>query len=857
VVCSAFTCLAQTQVPPATLGRNVEARKKAGGVEIIPIGKPQVLRDSQGRFLDWPVQPKEFVQSAAEGGDVGAMLELASRPSRAESLKAESLKWVSKAANHGSITAMLALSSKYRFGLGTTQSEEQADYWLDRAQSTLQTAWAGNDGFDLSMVAMSYLYGFVPPNMDGKVTVTVGEHSQVLRNRTPDLSLPFSPREAIKWMHRASETGYYQARIFEVGISTNGLVVKREGQSPETIVEPNTSSTIAEQWLKQVEDSRDPMLAMTYANCCLKRSQERLKLLRIAAEAGVQDAMYSVADSYATGADGVKDADAAVVWLQRGIAAGSLQAATRLADEYCKGKLFPKNDVASGRYFAEITDVLLAHPEDDRSNPFYLEIAIRYASGACVQQNDITAFNLLAKVPKNQFDVTALGAELLGLLPETEYSGKNPKFGLRILEKASNDAPPFGPGLEKSVMALAQTRLAEAYSSGTGVPRDYSRAIRYLQTAAKNDSADAMFKLGEMYEQGLGVPKNTTQAFAWYKEASKKGFPAAVTKAAELERKANQERERTIQQESQTASKVSSTAASTNAPAFPTQPSKQAVTTPQTRRSPSVPLGAVKGVHWSSTPIPDSMTVAFSFSKRCLQDSCGDGAWGADIERDSQAAIDGSGNLCESNTTRKGSCGSGNGGRYFVQCKPGDSPKWAALAIYDDGTENFVDGEAIGYAMKEAAEQAAVNDCGQQGCHAVWSHVICMNDLTNAGNCSDSRKGASLDWAAGLTVDGSTTVSPINGGVFIHREKIVTQHLEVFEITVPFSSIRKVVKGPCGPSCSNVMIQANPATPFPTNFSFFGNQEHNPKSLESLYFRSDGEAQAAVDFFECHRALGR
>lgn len=160
--------------------------------------------------------------------------------------------------------------------------------------------------------------------------------------------------------------------------------------------------------------------------------------------------------------------------------------------------------------------------------------------------------------------------------------------------------------------------------------------------------------------------------------------------------------------------------------------------------TPSVPQGTVMGIHWSITPIPDSATVAFSFSERCLRDSCGDGAWGADIERDSQAAIDGSAKACEASTTREGSCGTGNGGRYFVACKSGEQPKWAALAIYDDGSENLTDGEAIAYSTKPDAEEAAVSNCNHSGCHVVWSQPIdCGNEAQHAGG---TYSGPYADW---------------------------------------------------------------------------------------------------------------
>lgn len=115
--------------------------------------------------------------------------------------------------------------------------------------------------------------------------------------------------------------------------------------------------------------------------------------------------------------------------------------------------------------------------------------------------------------------------------------------------------------------------------------------------------------------------------------------------------------------------------------------------------------------------------VSFSFSARCLQDMCGDGAWGADIEENNtQLAIDRAKSACEGQTGRRGSCTSGI--RYFVQCEAGKE-KWAALAIYDDRQEHLYDGESIDSDTKVRAREAAVSKCGQKECRAVWSTQVC------------------------------------------------------------------------------------------------------------------------------------
>lgn len=888
-----YGSLAQPQTPPAKSAEHAEVKKKAGGVEIVPLGKPQPLRDAQGRLLDWSVQPKEFVQFSAEGGDTHAMLELAFRPS-----DEDRFKWLLKAANHGSVAGMLFTSASYRVGTGTTPDKEQADYWLDRANANLQRVWSDNDGVEMFFVAMNYLTGPVPADQIGKITVSIGANTDVLRNTDPDVSLPFDPREGIKWLRRSSEAGYYRARLVEYQFSTQGLVVKREGQAPETIVERKSDEATTQEWLKRVEDGGDPLFAMAFASCCVKPSPERLKLLRIAGEAGLEVAVIAVADSYATGADGIKDADVATTWLQRGVSAGSFQATIRLAEEYCKGTFVPKNQAAAESYYKEVSGSLLAHFEEEKTS-FYADMALRYASGVCVQQNELAATSLFAKISKRHA-VPIYAAVLLGLSSVSNqemspYLGKNPKYGLRLLEEVSNDAAPLGPGLEKSNIGSAQLLLADAYSAGTGVQRDYSKAVSYLQMAAKNDVPAAMYRLGESYEQGMGVPKDNTQALKWYGEAGKNGIPAAEAKRADLEKKINQEQEIAKQQAlakqqeiarqqelkkaatvsasqqsgsaatSKTSSSNSNTQlASTNTgvSVSPTQPPSKKPAPPPSKNSPSFPSNLAKDVHWSLTPIPDSMTVAFSFSKRCLQDSCGDGAWGADIEKDSQAAIDGSANSCESNTSRKGSCGVGNGGRYFVQCRPGDPPKWVALAIYDDGSENLVDGEAIAYPTQTAAEQAAVSNCGQQGCHAVWSRVICKNDSeSNAGNCGDSRNGNQQDWANVWIGLGNEMLAGRDERRVDFPDSGVRFHIHYWlnggysngseDETILFASLGEITLYQSPSSTQPWAVILTPKSG--GNFISTGGRAHQ----FNLDFKSKETAEQARDFFEYHRCAGR
>lgn len=235
-----------------------------------------------------------------------------------------------------------------------------------------------------------------------------------------------------------------------------------------------------------------------------------------------------------------------------------------------------------------------------------------------------------------------------------------------------------------------------------------------------------------------------------------------------------------------------------------------------------------------------AVTVAFSFSKRCLRDNCGDGAWGASIDRDAQKAIDGSGNACASMTTRQGSCGVGNGGRYFVQCKPGDGPKWAALALYDDQVESLTDGEGIGYNSEGAAQRAAVANCGRQGCHVVWSQSV---------DCGDRNVATGLDWLQHQKDVTKATATPVSGGIRLHTES----RFAVIDWEFPWAWIKGVTVDDFrdqGVLVSHVKVNFNHDVT--AHVVRNGVATDAPYPAMGFYFLDSGMAKAAREYFVSH-----
>jgi hypothetical protein len=140
--------------------------------------------------------------------------------------------------------------------------------------------------------------------------------------------------------------------------------------------------------------------------------------------------------------------------------------------------------------------------------------------------------------------------------------------------------------------------------------------------------------------------------------------------------------------------------------------------------NPSRTVTSVGSISQPTGTVAHPMFVAFSFSKLGLSDFGGDGAWGAAVDQNEQAAMDQSGNICAANSQRPNWCGVANGGRYPV-CRADGKTQWVALAINNDGTlENWANGEAVGYDTEYGAEQAAVGNCNHSGCHVVWSAPV-------------------------------------------------------------------------------------------------------------------------------------
>ena len=77
-------------------------------------------------------------------------------------------------------------------------------------------------------------------------------------------------------------------------------------------------------------------------------------------------------------------------------------------------------------------------------------------------------------------------------------------------------------------LAEAQNALGQFYfQQGSTNPVEYAEALRWLHKAADQGDVQAMNNLGVMYEFGLGVKRSWTDAAKWYSRAAEQGLAPA------------------------------------------------------------------------------------------------------------------------------------------------------------------------------------------------------------------------------------------------------------------------------------------------------------------------------------------
>lgn len=143
-------------------------------------------------------------------------------------------------------------------------------------------------------------------------------------------------------------------------------------------------------------------------------------------------------------------------------------------------------------------------------HPQYL-LAIAYASGLGVKQNEQKAFQLMQRSANAGFAGAqhGLGRMYLSGVGVTQ----NDTLGIKWLHKAATQGEHY-----------AEYELGRLYMTGHhGVKQDAHQAYTFMNKAATQGDKQAQNALGVLYDHGLGVAKNKQKALYWYHKAAALG----------------------------------------------------------------------------------------------------------------------------------------------------------------------------------------------------------------------------------------------------------------------------------------------------------------------------------------------
>jgi len=82
--------------------------------------------------------------------------------------------------------------------------------------------------------------------------------------------------------------------------------------------------------------------------------------------------------------------------------------------------------------------------------------------------------------------------------------------------------------------SVAQYNLGNMYAEGTGVKRDYIKAMKWYSRAASAGNINAIFRMGYLNEMGLGTTRDAVGAAKWYYMAANRGSVIAEEYLARL-----------------------------------------------------------------------------------------------------------------------------------------------------------------------------------------------------------------------------------------------------------------------------------------------------------------------------------
>jgi len=274
-----------------------------------------------------------------------------------------------------------------------------------------------------------------------------------------------------------------------------------------------------------------------------------LKYYREAAALGNLYALNNIGVFYENGTGVKKDDTEAAKWYQKAADRGLAIAQRNLGGMYEAGNGVKQNDTEAIKWYLkaaeqqdETAQVSIANLYTRREN--YPE-AEKWYRKAAAQQNEEAILDLAyfyqyghKGVPQNYDEAVTFFKQLAG------HNNSLAQLSLgNIYANGWDDTHPFQPAPTETaantstttidaVTADTVTAVDSAAAMGemvTGVPRNYSEAMKWFKMAADNGDADAMIKIGAMYALGNGVSQDNIAAEEWFNKAMANNTDAVLS----------------------------------------------------------------------------------------------------------------------------------------------------------------------------------------------------------------------------------------------------------------------------------------------------------------------------------------
>lgn len=446
--------------------------------------------------------------------------------------------WYRKAAEQGSVYAMVQVANQYRQGSGTARDLNEAFRWYRRAADR-------NDAYAMNEVAVAYATGkgitknsaeamrwYKKSANQGNATAMYN----LARRYLYGSGTAKDPFEAKHWFERAANAKNTRAMrsLADMFLKGQGVAkdlsqgvrwMREAAVNGDTVAMTNMGDYYelgrgvrkdyaeAARWHQKAVDGGLARamnnLALLYesGNGVRKDKTHAARLFLKAANAGSRVGMRNIGRYYEYGIGINKDYVEALRWYKKSASRNYASAMVRVGHMYNYGRGVRRDYVEAARWYRKAAN--LNHVDG------YTNLGYFYAKGRGVQYNAKEAVRLYEK------------AANMGNAYALNYLGDSYRNGTLVARNQSRAISYYRRAAAKNYPA-ALFNLAYAYAKGNGVRRNESEAFRLYQRAANRGNASAMNNLGRAYSLGLGTQKNIPQAIQWYRKAVAKGNVTAM-----------------------------------------------------------------------------------------------------------------------------------------------------------------------------------------------------------------------------------------------------------------------------------------------------------------------------------------